>query len=386
VATAPSSTGELLALPRGSRKQEITFLGRPMISLPAWLDPGGGPSAAGDTEDSAAAAAPAPDEPDPHLQRYRDSIGLFDKWRVKILVVGSGAGGKTSLAKALSERPFNQDEPLTRGLERFGAAHQHPDRPDVRLGFVLWDLGGQDIYDSTHQLFMTADSIVVLVWQGRRDANPAALRPWLDIIADRAPLAPVVVVGTRADQFRPRVVEGPLRKRYPQIVEFLSVDNKSGTGVPELAAVLAREAVKLPSLTMSWPTEWEQAAERLRAEKGDSLPADRMWQIMMDAGVADQPSRLQLARMLHARGDLVFVEDDSRIFQRVVLTPEWINTAVYRLLDHARAQERSGITNADLDEIWAGHPAEDRDLFLDLASEYDVGWTPRRSSAGSGLC
>jgi hypothetical protein len=57
-----------------------------MISLPAWLDLGGGPSAAGDTEDSAAAAAPAPDEPDPHLQRYRDSIGLFDKWRVKMFL------------------------------------------------------------------------------------------------------------------------------------------------------------------------------------------------------------------------------------------------------------------------------------------------------------
>jgi hypothetical protein len=69
---------------------------------------------------------------------------------VKLLLVGHGRVGKTSLSKALRGASYNAQEPETPGIER---------HPLVLMGGKsaitahIWDFGGQEFLHQTHQFF-----------------------------------------------------------------------------------------------------------------------------------------------------------------------------------------------------------------------------------------
>jgi hypothetical protein len=69
---------------------------------------------------------------------------------VKLLLVGHGRVGKTSLSKALRNIPHDRREPETPGIER------HP-LPLVagrsKITAHIWDFGGQEFLHQTHQFF-----------------------------------------------------------------------------------------------------------------------------------------------------------------------------------------------------------------------------------------
>jgi hypothetical protein len=64
----------------------------------------------------------------------------------------------------------------------------------------VWDFGGQHIYQSTHQFFLTERSLYVLVWNARVDVEQAALDRWLKNIQILAPQSPVLLVATHSDE------------------------------------------------------------------------------------------------------------------------------------------------------------------------------------------
>jgi Leucine-rich repeat (LRR) protein len=72
-------------------------------------------------------------------------------WESKLLIVGEGSVGKTSLVKAVTGQPFDPFEPSTHGIRITTLELSHPDRPDVQMDLSAWDFGGQDIYHATHR-------------------------------------------------------------------------------------------------------------------------------------------------------------------------------------------------------------------------------------------
>lgn len=295
------------------------------------------------------------------------------QWRAKVMLVGFGGAGKTSLVKSLLAEPFDPGEQITKGMRLAEFDVPHPDRPDVTLRLGTWDLGGQEIFDSTHQLFMTAGSVVLLVFDGRRGGSTELVR-WLDILTDRIADAPVLIVATRASEFRPHVPLDYLADEYPQIVDLIPVDNRDGTGIEQLRTAIAQLAVRLPSVGKPWAPTWFAVAEALLRQPEATLPAEAVWRIADEAGLHEQSRREMLLSVLHERGDLVYLRDPSRITQRIVLRPSWLNEAVYRLLDHAHRYRRPFVTRADLQEVWAEESFADRDLFLDTMAACDLGW------------
>ena len=75
------------------------------------------------------------------------------EWVSKLLVVGEGGVGKTSLLEALLGNDFNPQQDKTHGLEVRGVDFAHPTARDVAMRRHAWDFGGQEIYHATHQLF-----------------------------------------------------------------------------------------------------------------------------------------------------------------------------------------------------------------------------------------
>ncbi|MCI5168325.1 MAG: hypothetical protein D3903_20095, partial [Candidatus Electrothrix sp. GM3_4] len=107
---------------------------------------------------------------------------------VKVILVGEGASGKTSLTRCLREEHFNPREETTHGIR---IKPWQLSNGDQQLRCNLWDFGGQEIMHATHQFFLSRRSLYVLVLDGRRDERPEY---WLRYIESFGGGSPVLVV------------------------------------------------------------------------------------------------------------------------------------------------------------------------------------------------
>ena len=84
--------------------------------------------------------------------------GLVDAqkcYEAKLVLVGEGNVGKTSLVAALNQEDFVENRSPTHGIEVRSVEIDHPDKPDIRIRLNAWDFGGQAVYRITHQFFFS---------------------------------------------------------------------------------------------------------------------------------------------------------------------------------------------------------------------------------------
>ena len=106
----------------------------------------------------------------------------------KLVLVGEGNVGKTTLLKALKGRKGRsgrrKNEPTTHGVEidihgtkTAAPCHERRRRDSTqRLGF------GQDVYRVTHEFFFSRRSLYLLVWEPRRGVQQGQVEDWLNMI------------------------------------------------------------------------------------------------------------------------------------------------------------------------------------------------------------
>jgi small GTP-binding protein len=145
------------------------------------------------------------------------------QWVSKLLVVGEGGVGKTSLLRALLGEAFNSQESTTHGIEIRTLGMPHPTKADVTMQLNTWDFGGQEIYHATHQFFLTNRSLFLVGWNARHGFEQGKLYYWLDTIQALAPESPILLVATHIDSEMPTF---PLPS-YAASTPRLSVSAKS---------------------------------------------------------------------------------------------------------------------------------------------------------------
>ena len=113
----------------------------------------------------------------------------------KILLVGQGGVGKTSLVKRLVENTFDPEERKTEGINITQwpiPVQSEGAEGNIRLN--IWDFGGQEIMHATHQFFLTKRSLYLLVLDARKGENEGNIQYWLRIIQSYGADSPVLVV------------------------------------------------------------------------------------------------------------------------------------------------------------------------------------------------
>lgn len=309
--------------------------------------------------------------------------GAEEQWVSKLLVVGEGGVGKTSLIKKLVHEPFDPAEATTHGMRIFDYRVRHPRRRDVEMLLRTWDFGGQEIYHATHQFFLTDRSLFLLLWNSRSGWEQGRLRYWLDIIAARAPKSPVVLVATHSSA-NERPVDLPLddlQREYPQIVLNLAIDNETEDGIALLRTLIAEQASKLPLMGERWPVSWLAATRAVDALPEKHVTPTRLWQAMSGAGLEDPQYQRYVAAALHTLGSILFHREDPELGETVILRPEWVNAYISRVLDSDDVERRHGLlSHQHLDELWGDLGHGMRDHFLRMMDEYDLSY--RTASEG----
>lgn len=98
---------------------------------------------------------------------------------VRVLLLGSGGAGKSSLADRLQAKPVEYIKPSTQGINYINhsslkLAEKHPEfKLDTNnLDLYLWDFGGQTIFHGLHSAFLHENCVYVLVVDSRHEQAP----------------------------------------------------------------------------------------------------------------------------------------------------------------------------------------------------------------------
>jgi internalin A len=311
------------------------------------------------------------------------------RYEAKLLVVGEGGTGKTSLLKALRNETFDQGSSTTHGIDVDSLRLPHPYRSETDMLLNTWDFGGQQIYHATHQFFLTKRSLYMVVWNARQEVEQGRLDYWLDIIKAHAPGAPVLLVATHIDERMPDLNYQLYKKAYPQVVGSLGVSNKKGQGIVELKTILADQALRLPLMGQPWPEKWLCAEKALVARHEHHIDADTYAHYCSTCKVEDDIAKGSLGNYLHDLGKILYFQDDYVLSNLIVLKPNWVTKAISRVLaDEATKRKQGLLLHSDLPRIWAldeeGQPYEPHlyPIFLRLMERFYLSYQIEADALG----
>lgn len=334
------------------------------------------------------------DELRAYLGSLADAQPLFE---AKLVLVGEGGVGKTTLLKALSGGAPVRGEPTTHGVEiQVEALHiPHPTRPGTAIQFNAWDFGGQEVYRVTHQFFFSHRAVYLVVWEPRMGTHQGQVEEWLKLIRLRVgDSARVIIVSThcKTGERIARIDQPALRREFGgMIVDFREVDSLTDdpltgekVGIAELRSRIAQAAQNLEQMGLPFSSRWKDARDELlrigRAEPHISFA--RLTQICVEMGLTPVAART-LAILLNDLGYIVYYAEDEHLREDVVLQPEWLTKAIGFVLEDGTTQKMEGILPDDrLTEVWLNHAFtheprfEPRHypFFLRLMQKYDVSY------------
>jgi GTPase SAR1 family protein len=296
------------------------------------------------------------------------------QWRAKLVVVGEGGAGKTSLLRRLRGEPFSPTESTTHGVANLPIKLSHPTQHNTLMELNAWDFGGQEIYHATHQFFLTDRALFLLVWNARQGWQQSRLEYWLDMIHARAPEAPVLLIATHIDERRPDLGDA-FHKSHPQILASCGVSNLSGQGLSDLEELMRTAAAGLPLMGEFWPDAWLNAAEAAARRPETYITAREMIDHLAKHGVTGEGTRT-LLQWLHERGDVIHFRDDRDLNGLALLKPHWASQLISRVLDSDEIKKSGGLfTRQDMDTLWGDTESVVRDHLLRLMEKFDLAYS-----------
>ncbi|WP_051942852.1 COR domain-containing protein [Streptacidiphilus rugosus] len=297
-------------------------------------------------------------------------------WTSKMLLVGQGRSGKTSLLKALQGLEHDPGELSTHGVHVAGLELAHPRREGVTMELSTWDFGGQDIYHATHQFFLSERSLFLLLWDAQVGWEESKLYYWLDMIKARAPHAPVVLVATHLGPRPPDLPLHLLHEAYPgMIARSVAVDSATGEGLDELRALITGLAADLPLMGIRWPRSWLDSAQSLRQRPDTHITSEELQRALDEHGIGDPVHRHALATALHSLGDILYYPGDEDLADMVVLRPQWLTGYLSKVLDDPEVRLNHGILTAEARRrIWHDLEPGLREHFVSMMDRFDLSY------------
>ncbi|MGA2133972.1 MAG: COR domain-containing protein, partial [Bryobacteraceae bacterium] len=294
------------------------------------------------------------------LNCFREkALGELDHlYEAKMLILGEGGAGKTSLLRRLYQpgQPLPTEKESTKGI----SIHQH----EFRLGngrrfrLNVWDFGGQEIYHATHQFFLTRRSLYLLVDDTRKDyksASDPGFRYWLELVDVFGGRSPVLIFQNEKAGRSKAIDIGGIKGRYDNVKDLYAGNLEQGDSAEKLRDGIEFYAAQLSHIGEQLPARWIKVREEIeaRAREVPHIPQQEYFQIYGRHLEFDRSRALHLSRYLHDLGVFLHFQDDPLLARTVILQNQWATEAVFRILDDETVKAQLGRFNAaDCERLW----------------------------------
>jgi len=288
----------------------------------------------------------------------------------KLILVGEGAVGKTALMNRLVDDVFDETTNTTLGIGIKNWSLKKNDESQFTLN--VWDFGGQEIYHSTHQFFLTKRSLYLFIWDARKEDNILNFEYWMNVVSLLSERSPIICVQNKIDERMTTIDEDAIVKKFPNVRSFQNVSAATGNGVPNLRGEILSEVEKLEHIGDILPASWNKVRGRLASLKKKYIYKDRYLKICETEGI-DHKSATYLSQYYHDLGVFLHFSDNKILEQIVFLDPEWATGAVYRLIDTKEVQNNFGkFAHEDLKRYWSKFSGRNHIYLIELMKKFEL--------------
>jgi internalin A len=261
---------------------------------------------------------------------------------VKVLLVGDGGAGKTSLVKRLLEEGYDPNQSQTHGIDiRYWQVKAKKEKIKVRI----WDFGGQEIMHATHQFFLSKRSLYILVLDCRKDAK---IEYWLKHINTFGGNSPVLVVINKIDENPAFDVNRVfLQEKYKNIKGFFRVSCAANDGIKKFSQHLVNQLAQVELISTTWAKTWFNMKERLEKMKKHFISYDEYKVLCRQEKIIDKIAQDTLVDYLNDLGIILHFKD-FKLKETHVLDPEWVTTAVYKIINSKDIAAMRGLLKLEL--------------------------------------
>ncbi|MGF1936699.1 MAG: COR domain-containing protein [Nostoc sp. ChiQUE02] len=291
----------------------------------------------------------------------------------KLLLIGQGSVGKTSLIKRLISNEYDKNQSQTDGLN-VETWNVQVNSKDIRLN--VWDFGGQEIYHATHQFFLTKRSLYLLVCNCRTSEEENRIEYWLKLIESFGGQSPVIIVGNKKDEQPLDINRKALREKYSNIQAIIETSCQDNIGIDELRTAILKQIAKLKEVYDLLPLTWFEVKQQLESMPQDFISYNRYIGICHENKIFEEQNQDQLIDLLHRLGLVLNFREHPILKDTNVLKPNWVTEGIYALLsDETLKTKTKGIfTPADLTDILdkKRYPTERYDYLIRLMKEFEL--------------
>ncbi|MEH2198873.1 leucine-rich repeat domain-containing protein [Nostoc sp.] len=291
----------------------------------------------------------------------------------KLLLIGQGSVGKTSLIERLIRDKYDKNQPQTDGLN-VETWNVPVNSKDIRLN--VWDFGGQEIYHATHQFFLTKRSLYLLVCNCRTSEEENRIEYWLKLIESFGGKSPVIIVGNKKDEQPFDINRKALREKYPNIQDIIETSCQDNIGIDELRTAIFQQVANLKEVYDLLPLTWFEVKQQLESMTEDFISYHRYIGICYENKIPEEQNQEQLIDLLHRLGLVLNFRDHFILKDTNVLKPNWVTEGIYALLsdENLKTKTKGIFTPDDLTRILnpERYPTKRHTYLIGLMKEFEL--------------
>ncbi|KAH9524593.1 hypothetical protein Btru_027277, partial [Bulinus truncatus] len=295
--------------------------------------------------------------------------------RTKLMLVGLGGAGKTSLVKALlsesKKTPLTLEQEITDGID---ICQWSVSTKDGAITYNVWDFAGQTVYYNTHQFFLSDRAIYLLLWNIRLGHEHAGLQFWLNSISVHAPKAPIFVVGTHLDQMsKIELPKEELLQKYNQICGFYFVSSHTGQGIQEMQDKIIEVTLQQQYMGEKIPGVWLSFEELIKSITDKSVIGYKELENKANcSGIFEATEVAHAVQFLHELGSLQHFTSAS-LKSHVVINPQWLVDVMACIVSVKDSHIKEGkLHHSDINKVWKDYDASLHKWLLMLTEEFDL--------------
>lgn len=258
---------------------------------------------------------------------------------IKLVLVGDGGAGKTSLLKRILGHEFDPNQPQTEGIN---IASYQMNLYDGDVKAHIWDFGGQEILHATHQFFLSHRSIYLVVLDGRKEEDPEY---WLNHAEIFGGDSPILIALNKIDKNAGFDVNRKfLLEKFPSIQGFHRISCATNQGISSLLYGIQETVEKVEITNTTWPRSWFKVKKLLEEMKKPFFSYDSYVDLCLEHGIGSEETRETLVNFLHDLG-IVIHFSDFHLRDTHVLEPQWLTQAVYTIINSQYIAVNFGVLN-----------------------------------------
>lgn len=334
------------------------------------------------------------------LKKYTSKVELIDFLKSvknskfcdviqqRIFFIGQPNVGKTTLAKRLNKIEYHNKgtENSTKGIDF--VSFEISDENNLPKKLRIWDFGGQDIYKLTHRIFLTPNSLYVLVDTNRNDdfvdVDYIPYSYWLPTLKRYGENSKLVILVNEFNELKKDLEEESITEYFKDEIEFVTCNVITSKNLIKVKDAVKKQLSKLPVFFSRIPAHWQDAVKDILSVYEDVKFVGRQ-KFKIDCasfGISSDEFDFFL-RYLKYQGIIMYFPKEN-LKNSIFLSEKWIRENVYNIYENSSVQQNQGVLKTgEIEDIWEGEYVEAHEKFTDLLNEFSLAFPIETSDKSS---